>query len=180
MFTAAGLTTVAQAPVANFKATNVATGSAVSLADYANQNGVVLLFTSNDCPFDAYYHTRIKTLIETYQGKINFVLINSYLEPEESEEAMKAAYANWKITVPYLADKEQAALRALGARKSPEAFVLKSSKAGMVIFYSGAIDDSPQTAAGVDESYLKNAIDALLAGAAPVSPSRAVGCTIRR
>lgn len=176
----AGMAAAAQAPVPNFSAINVATGNSVSLNDYVSKPGIVLFFTSNNCPFDTYYRTRIKALVAEYQSKVQFLFVNSYLEPEENANAMKIAYSTWEVEIPYLADKDQVALRALDARKSPDAFLLKSSKSGFTIFYSGSIDDSPQVAAGVQKSFLKDAINELLNGAAPVPSKRSVGCTIRR
>ena len=171
----------AQHPVQNFTLPNVADGTTLSLEAYSNTAGVALLFTSNNCPYDHYYLERIKGLVNTYQGKIQFLLINSYQEPAESEEKMKQALGSWGISVPYLSDREQAAMTAVNAKKSPEVFLLKRDGKNHTIVYSGAIDDNPQVANAVVQYYLKSAIDKLVAGnKIDVTEVRAIGCTIRR
>ncbi len=167
----------AQTPVQNFTAENV-DGTAISLDRYNGAPGVVVIFTSNYCPYDGYYKLRIRDLIKSYSDKLPFLLVNSY--PEESLQSMKIAYGAWALPVPYLADKDQAAMEALGAKKSPEVFLLKSVNGKFVSLYSGALDDNPQAPEGVTAYYIKQAIDKLLAGQDVNMPSvRPVGCTIR-
>ena len=174
------LTGQAQTLVQNFTLTNVADGSSFSLEQNHPGTGLVLIFTSNTCPYDHYYTERLKSLIATYEEKIRFALINAYPDPEENAEKMKIAYGTWGVPVPYLADKEQAAMESLGARKSPEAFLLKHVNGKYSVVYRGAIDDSPQLVTGVKLYYLRAAIDQLLAGhKIELAAMRAVGCSIR-
>jgi hypothetical protein len=119
-------------------------------------------------------------LIATYQGKIQFLLVNSFVEPEESMDMMKEKYNSWGLSVPYLADKDQVVMGNLGAKKSTEAFLIKNAGGKYSLSYSGAIDDNPQVAQDAKQNYLKNAIDKLLAGQTPDAGVRAVGCTIRK
>ncbi len=171
----------AQTPVKSFTLTDVTSGSAVSLDNYASSSGVVVLFTSNACPYDSYYAERLTTLVNSYSGKIPFLLVNAHLDPEESEDNMKAKASSWSFKAPYLADKNQVAMGALSAHRSPEAFLLKHVKGNFVILYSGAIDDNPQEQGAVTAQHLKNAIDSLLAGKQGAHhQERAVGCSIRR
>jgi AhpC/TSA family len=178
---AGSLSLSGQTPIQNFTLTNVADGSVVSLEGFPTCSGMVIIFTSNVCPYDGYYTARIKHLVSTYQGKIQFLLINSYQEAEESADKMKAAYDKWTLPVPYLADKDQVAMECLGAKKSPEVFLLKSVIGKYTTVYSGALDDNAQASVAVTETYLRSAIDKLLAGQ-PISvvTARAVGCTIRK
>lgn len=170
----------AQKTIDNFTLTNVSDGVAVSIDEYKSMAGVVVIFTSNACPYDGYYLSRIRSLISDYEGKIKVLLINSHLESAESEDHMKSAYGKWGLSTPYLSDKDQAVLKKLGARKSPEAFLLKNIKGNFMVVYSGAIDDNAQMAHAVSQPYLKNAIDRMLAGqAVEMTSTRTVGCTIR-
>ena len=171
----------AQTPIQNFTLTNVVDGSKQTLENYANTVGVAVLFTSNDCPYDRYYLNRIKNLVNAYEGKIQFLLVNSYQEPGESEEKMKEAYGRWTLSTPYLSDKEQTLMGSLGAKKSPEVFLLKRDGKNYVIVYSGAIDDNPQVESAVNQQHLKIAIEKLLSSdKLEILTERAVGCTIRR
>lgn len=151
--------------------TNVATGQLVSVRDLKGAKAVVVIFTSNVCAYDEYYADRLKTLFKTYGATVQFVLVNSYLEPEETEEKMRSKYDLWAFDVPYLSDKEQAWMKTFGAKKSPEVFVM--DPAGTVI-YHGAIDDNPQLASGVKDHYLKKVLDGV-----KVPDTRPVGCSIR-
>ncbi len=180
-FVASFLSLAAQRHVQNFTLTNVADGNSLSLEAYSNSPGIAVLFTSNECPYDHYYLDRIKNLINTYQGKIQFLLINSYQEPEEAEEKMKEAFGKWGLNVPYLSDKDQTAMTSLGAKKSPEVFLLKHDGKNYTIVYSGAIDDNPQVESAVNQAYLKTAIEKLLSkNILEIQTEYAVGCSIRR
>jgi len=171
----------AQQPVQNFSLTNVADNALVSLEGFQSCSGIAVVFTSNDCAFDGYYIGRIKSLVNTYKGKIQFLLINSHSDPNEGADKMKAKYDSWGVAVPYLADKEQTAMECLGARKSPEVFLLKNTNGKYFTVYSGAIDDNPQVATDIKQNYLKDAIEKLLAGQKiDVANVRAGGCSIRR
>lgn len=170
-----------QQPIHNFTLTNVVDGGTVSLDGYPSCTGLVAIFTSNECAFDNYYASRIKSMVDRYAGKIQFILINSYLEPEESAEKMASEYQIWNLHIPYLADKDQTAMDCMGAKKSPEVFLLKNMGNKYVLVYSGAIDDNAQVPSDAKETYLVNSIDKLIAGQKiEVSSVRAVGCSIRR
>jgi hypothetical protein len=180
-FTVVSLELFAQQPVQNFSLINVADNNSVSLESFASSGGVVILFTGNECIFDNYYNTRVKSLIDAYKGKIQFLLVNSYVEPTEAIDKMKTKYSSWSIGVPYLADKQQTLMDALGARKSPEAFLLKNTNGKFSVVYSGAIDDNAQLAADVKQNYLRDGIEKLLVGKKiEVSNVRATGCSVRK
>lgn len=140
---------------------------------------MVVAFTSNECPYDAYYRDRMTQLERQFDGKTGFVWVNAYTEPEESATAMKSRPPSTRA--PYLADKDQKVMEALGARKSPEVFVLVPVSGGWKILYQGAIDDNPQVVNDVHEHFLEAAIEAAASHRLPeVTEERAVGCTIRR
>ena len=171
-------TCLAQPGIQNFSLTNVVDGKPISLDQYAS-SPVVVVFTSNECPFDNYYKGRIKEMISSYSGKVQFLLINSHPTPEESDEKMAIHLAD--LSAPYLADKDQTVMENFGAKKSPEVFVLKPAAGKFMMMYSGAIDDNPQVSTDVKQNYLKDAIDKVLSGQRiEVISNRAVGCSIRR
>lgn len=171
--------TYAQPTVLNFTCTNAIDGKSISLTQYKELAAVVVLFTGNECPYDNYYKDRIKQLINSYRGKVQFLLVNSYDDPQETVEKMAIHYTD--LGVPYLDDKVQVLMENFGARKSPEAFLLKPIEGQFVIVYSGAIDDNPQVATDTKQNYLKESIDQLLAGQPlEYTNNRAMGCTIRR
>lgn len=170
----------AQQLVTSFSLTDVNSGEEISLDKYASSPAIVILFTSNECPFDKSYAARIASLVTTYGDKVAFLLVNSHLDPLESEENMKKASATWRFRAPYLSDKKQVAMTALDARRSPECFVLKPAKGGFQVSYNGAIDDNPQTPEAVAAPYLRNAIESVLNNKPAPEPVRAAGCSIRK
>ena len=177
----AALVATAQNPINSFTLTDVVTGKTVSLDQFSSSLALTIIFTSNACPYDVHYADRLNELITTYSGKIPFLLINAHPDPEETPELMKVTATGWAYSVPYLSDKDQLAMDALDAKRSPEAFLLTHVNGAFVVSYSGAIDDSPQEPAAVTVRYLKDAIDALLAGKSTVATTvRAAGCSIRK
>lgn len=168
-------------PVQDFSLVNIADGKNTSLYGFKNCQAVAVIFTSNECAFDIQYRERIKALNEQYKGTIQFLLINAHLDPKENAKAMAQKYSSWALPIPYLVDKEQLALECLGAKRSPEAFLLKRTGTDYSVVYQGAIDDNPLVNTDVNNSYLKNAIDQLLANAKiETKSSRPTGCLIRR
>jgi peroxiredoxin len=169
----------AQQAVTTFQLTDVVSGTTVSLDQYAGK-AVVVIFTGNECPYDNYYRERVASLVNQYGSRAVFLFINSHLDPLEAEEHMKKKASAWGFRAPYLSDKSQAAIEALGARRSPEVFLLKSSNGQFTVFYNGAIDDNPQEAGAVSSQYLRDALENLLSGKPAPPAVRAAGCSIRK
>jgi len=166
--------------VQNFKLTNATDGKEVSLESYASSPGVVIIFTTNSCPYDGYYLNRIKSLAQ-FNSKVPVLLVNSSKEDNESVDQMKNYAEQCNLPVPYLADKDQKLLSSLGPRKSPEAFLLQKSGTDYKVVYRGAIDDNAQSEKEVRVSYLKDAITKLVAGQKiDVADVRPVGCSIKK
>jgi peroxiredoxin len=167
--------------LSSFSLKNVMDNSTVTLSDFTSKPGLVIVFTSVACPFDGYYTNRLKQLHSAYADKLPILLVNAYTESPEGEEWMTKAASASGLTLPYLADKEQLLMAQLSAQRSPEAFVLKNTNNQFSVVYHGAIDDNAQVETGVKISYLKDAMDALLAGKTPANTtSRPVGCYIRK
>ncbi|MEL7003713.1 MAG: redoxin domain-containing protein [Bacteroidota bacterium] len=167
--------------VKNFTLTNAVTNQEVSLSDFSDKKAIAIVFTSNICPYSVYYEGRITQLVSEYSSQgIQFLLINSHLEGKESVEEMANKISTWGMDVPYLADKDQKVLNQFGARKSPEAYLLRKGGNGFSVFYKGAIDNNPQVANDVKQPYLKMNIEALLNGGSPTKGSRPIGCSIKK
>jgi len=165
----------------DFSLTNVVNDHEVSLNTFPSCEGLVFIFTSNACPYDEHYRERIRKLASTYRDKVPVVLVNANVEPAEAIPPMKAKSRDYGVEIPYLADKEQVLMKQLGATKSPQAFLVKNDNGKFTVVYSGAIDDNAQVEADVRHSYLKDAIEALIAGnSIKTAEVRPTGCTIRR
>jgi hypothetical protein len=167
--------------VSNFSLPNVLNNQTVSLDTYPSCAGMLIIFTSNNCPYDDYYRNRIAKLAQTYQDRVPVLLVNSHTDPNESKENMSKKAKQLNISTPYLADKDQVLMASLDARKSPEAFLLKNENGKFTVVYRGSIDDNPQVEADVRKNYLQDAIDIMLTNQKIATAEvRAVGCTLKK
>jgi len=159
-------------------------GTKVSLSDYSDQKGVILVFTCNPCPFAKAYEQRIIALHKSYvdQG-FPVVAINPNdveISPDDTMEKMKARAEEQDYPFPYLKDETQEIYKAYGATKTPHIFLLQNEGGKFKVAYIGAIDDNAMDAAEVTSKYLESAIAALLSGSNPDPVStKAIGCTIK-
>lgn len=167
----------------NFKLKNI-DGKMVSLSDYNSSKGVVVIFTCNHCPYAVAYEDRIIALDKKYKKKgYPVVAINPndpVQYPADSYENMKKRAKEKGFTFPYLFDEKQEVFPVYGATKTPHVYLLKNQNGKFKVSYIGAIDNSAKDESAVTETYLANAIDALLANNTP-SPAetKAVGCSIK-
>ncbi len=159
-------------------------GSTVSLSDYSDQKGVILVFTCNPCPFAKAYEQRIIQLDHKF-AKQGFPVVainpnDPALSPEDTFESMKARAEEKEYPFPYLKDETQDIYKAYGATRTPHIFLLKNDGGEFKVAYVGAIDDNAMDASSVSQRYLEEAIGALLSGES-IEPAytKAVGCTIK-
>lgn len=170
--------------IPDFTLQDARTNASVSLADYSAKKAVLVIFTSNYCPFSKQYIERINAMHKTYAEKgVQLLLINSNSESdnqEESVEEMKKKATDHGFSFPYLADKDRVALDLFEATRTPEAFLLLPKGGAFELVYQGAIDDSPQLADQVHNPFLINAMEDVLAGR-KVSRNyvRPTGCIIK-
>ncbi|MBO9674865.1 MAG: thioredoxin family protein [Sphingobacteriaceae bacterium] len=156
----------------------------VSLADYKDAKGYIVVFTCNTCPVAKAYEDRIAVLNATYAAKgYPVVAINpndAGAVPAEGFEKMQALAAEKKFNFPYLLDPGHVVTKQFGATRTPHVFVLNKTGKGNVVEYIGAIDNDPEEANSTKIEYVKNAINELSTGKKPtVTATKAVGCTIK-
>jgi hypothetical protein len=167
--------------VGNFSLVNVLNDQVVSPATYPSCSGLVIIFTSNTCPYDDYYRGRVNKLSQSYQDRVPVLLVNPSPDPAESKENMVKKARQLNLSIPYLADKDQVLMSSLDARKSPEVFLLKNSGGKFSVVYRGAFDDNAQVEADVRHNYLRDAIDIMLTNQAIATPEvRPVGCNLKK
>lgn len=161
----------------DFKLKNV-DGKMVSLADFKDAKGYVVIFDCNTCPYSKAYNQRIIDLNEKYSAKgFPVITINANEGSGDSYSEMVRIANKKKYKFPYLYDESQDVAKAYGATNTPHVFVLSKD---LKVSYIGAIDDSPRNAAGVTKRYVEDAVDALLKGTTiPVTKTKAIGCGIK-
>ena len=151
-----------------------------SLGDYGGAPVLVLVQFCNHCPYAQAWEGRLIEIARDYAERgVAVVAISSNdvtRHPEDSFELMQARAEQRGYTFDYLYDESQEVARALGSERTPEAFLYDG---GRRLVYHGAIDDSRDETA-VTASYLRDALDAALAGEAPaVADTAPVGCTVK-
>src|SRR5210317_2193643 len=156
-------------------------GKQVSLSDYSDQKGVILIFTCNPCPFAQAYEQRIIQLHNTYSSQgYPVVAINpndDKVSPEDTFEKMKAKASEKGYPFPYLKDETQEVYQAYGATRTPHIFLLENKGGKFKVAYIGAIDDNAMDAQSVSKRYLEKAISAVQAGDKPEpATTKAIGC----
>lgn len=167
----------------NFKLKNV-DGNYVSLSDYSDEKGVIVIFTCNHCPYAKAYEQRIIKIDQQFDPKgYPVVAINPNdpkLVPEDSFENMKKRAENKNYTFPYLIDAKQEVYKAYGATNTPHVFVLKNNQGDFTVKYIGTIDNNYKNPDKVTKTYLADAVESLLNGKKPdPAKTKAIGCSIK-
>lgn len=167
----------------DFKLKNI-DGKMVSLSDYTDVKGYLVIFTCNSCPYAVAYEDRIIALDKKYKEMgVPVIAINPnnpQIQPKDSFEEMKQRAAEKGFSFPYLLDEGQEIFPQYGAKRTPHCFLLEKTEAGNIVRYIGAVDDNYQDAASVETTYVANAIDAMLAGKEiEVKNTKAIGCSIK-
>jgi len=160
-------------------------GNMVSLTDYTDAKGFIVVFTCNHCPFSQAYEDRIVALDKKYAPKGFPVIAINPTDPEKFEadsyENMQKRAKEKGYTFPYLLDKGQKIFPQYGATNTPHVFILKKTNAGNKVAYIGAIDDNARNPEAVQKRYVEDAVNALLAGKEiKVAKTKAIGCGISR
>lgn len=168
-------------PAADIKLTDVS-GKIVSLKNTVNKNGLLVMFSSNACPFVVKNQRRtIRVANLALKKQIGVVILNSneaQRGDEDSFEAMKSYAAEQKYDWPYVLDKNSAVADAFGATRTPECFLFNSDK---VLVYHGAIDNNASDEEAVTREHLILAMEEMLNGkSVSVPESKSVGCGIKR
>ena len=152
-------------------------GANHSLKDYKDAKVVVQIFTCNKCPVAIAYEDRLVEIARDYKDKgVKLVAINCNNADADKLPKMKERATAKGFTFDYLYDPGQKSGKAFGAKVTPEVFVLDANRK---IVYMGKIDDSWESPSDVKKAYLRDAIEAALAGKAPeVTETKAEGCGI--
>jgi len=151
-----------QAP--DFILLNTVTAEFNSLADLKGENGTLILFICNHCPYVIHINTALVQIANKYQAKgINFIAISSndiVKYPQDSPEKMKALALQENYPFPYLYDKTQEVAKAYAAACTPDIFLFDQD---LKIYYHGQLDNSrPNSDIPVTGKDLTYAMDVLL------------------
>lgn len=143
-----------------------ANGEKAALNDLRLENGLIVVFSCNTCPFvvgsssfqgwEKEYNSLKK---QAEEAKIGFTLINSNEAKrgdEDSFEAMKSHAKKMKYQMDYLMDVNSELANAFGAKTTPHVFMFDKN---MKLIYRGSIDNSWDTKRSSEDHYLLDAIN---------------------
>jgi len=152
------------------------------LNDLKGENGTVILFICNHCPYVIHVNPLLTKIALEYQKKgISFVAISSNdIEnyPQDAPHFMKQVAKKEQYPFPYLFDDSQKVAKAYNAACTPDVYLFDKN---LALVYRGQLDDSrpgnKKPLTGVD---LKNAIDSLLSNhKISILQKPSMGCNIK-
>lgn len=180
------ITNMAFAPqkqlVNDFSLMNV-DGNKVSLANYKDAKGFIIVFTCNHCPFAKLYPPRLNELNNRFKPLgVPLIAISStdtMMYEEDTYPNMVTKAKEEQFNFPYLFDEMQEVAKNFKAQKTPHAFVIWKENNNWVVKYNGAIDDNGMEPKQVSQQYVANAVNALLNGKPILTKeTKSIGCQI--
>jgi peroxiredoxin len=166
----------------DFSLPDVVSGNTVSLSDYSDKTGLLVMFICNHCPYVKHVRQELANLGKDYEGSgIGIVAVcanDSDNYPGDSPEAMKEEADNFGYVFPYLHDDDQSVAAAYTAMCTPDFFLFGSDR---TLVYRGRLDESrPDSGNPVTGNELRAAMDAVLARR-PVTEEQypSMGCSIK-
>lgn len=166
-------------------------GKTYALKDFAAAKVLVLVFTCVHCPTAILAQDRIKQLVNDYKDKgVAVVAISSsspkgvrldefgWTDLDDSFASMKIRAKDEGYNYPYLYDGDgtQAVCQAYGPAATPHFFIFDADRK---LRYEGRQDDD-ERGKNVKVSYVRDAIEAVLAGKEPpVTNTKVVGCSTK-
>jgi peroxiredoxin len=158
-------------------------GKQVSLSNYPDAKGFIIVFTCNHCPFAKLYPKRLNEMTAKYKKfGVPVIAISSTDTVTYEEDAyalMVQKSKKEKYKFPYLYDNNQTVAKDFKADKTPHAFVIWKENNAWVVKYNGAIDDNGFEPKKVENPYVMNAVDSLLANKnVSIKDTKSIGCKI--
>lgn len=160
---------------------NDAQGKRHSLVDHMRQNGVLVAFICNHCPYVIALADRLATDATILKSRgIGVVAINANdytAYPADAPDRMPAFSAKYGFDFPYLIDEDQSVARAYGAVCTPDFFGFNSEG---LLQYRGRLDDAGMNGTPDRTPELLNAMQQISeTGQGPQHQTPSMGCSIK-
>ena len=165
-------------------------GDMVTLDGIKKQNGCLVIFSCNTCPFVVGNEERA---MEGWQGryneikeycdkyKIGMILVNSNEAKRNNGDNMDDMIdqvTEQNFTATYALDENHQLADAFGAMTTPHVYLFDGN---WILRYKGLIDDNYEQANKVKEPYLKKAIKSMAKGKEiETASTKSIGCSIKR
>ena len=166
----------------DFSLPDTVSGDVVSLADYSDKKGLLVMFICNHCPYVKHVRQELARLGNDYSDSgLGIVAISSNdidAYPADSPEAMKTEAETFGYSFPYLYDETQVVAASYTAMCTPDFFLFGTENK---LAYRGRLDESrPDSGIPVTGKELRAAVDAVLAGDSPSDQQLpSMGCSIK-
>ncbi len=166
----------------DFTLPDTVSGKDLSLQDIATDQGTVIMFLCNHCPYVIHVNEEIVRIAKDYQAKgIGFVGISSNDAdnyPMDGPELMKEHAETVGYNFPYLYDESQEVAKIYDAACTPDFYIFDGEQQ---LYYRGRIDSSrPGNDTPLNGHDLRQALDDMLAGKpAPEKQYPSAGCNIK-
>lgn len=166
----------------HFSLKDTITGKTVSIDSYKGNQGLLVMFICNHCPYVKLIKEALVKYAADYMDKgIGIVAISSNsveTHPQDGPDKMKEDAEKFGYPFPYLFDKTQEVAKAYKAACTPDFFLFDEKHE---LFYRGQFDDSrPNNGIEPTGSDLRNATDLMLEGeSSPENQIPSIGCNIK-
>ena len=157
-------------------------GNTLTYKDIRGENGTVIVFSCNHCPYVIHVNSQIITIANEYMPLgVGFVAISSndvVNYPEDAPDKMAIVAKVLKYPFAYLYDETQDVAKSYDAACTPDFYVFDSDDK---LVYRGRIDDSrPKNDKPLTGKDLRLAIDLMLRDEAPLTKQYpSAGCNIK-
>ncbi len=159
-------------------------GQRYRLADVCGDNGLLVMFICNHCPYVKAILPRLvddaRTLIELHDIGVVAIMANDPADyPEDSFDNMIEVARQYDFPFPYLLDASQAVARAYGAVCTPDFF---GYNARLELQYRGRFDSAgrqPSPPADNRHELLAAMQHIATTGSGPADQIPSIGCSIK-
>lgn len=167
---------------ADFSLPDVVSGRTISLATFAADPVLLVMFICRHCPYVKHVQQELARLGSDYTrrgaGVVAISANDASTHPEDAPDSLRDMAVSLGFAFPLCHDERQDAAKAYAAACTPDFFVFDRARR---LVYRGQLDDSrPGNGKPVTGADLRAALDAALAGAA-INPTQSpsLGCNIK-
>ena len=166
----------------DFLLKDVVSGDALSLRNFADKKGLLIMFICQHCPFVLHVESELAQLGQDYvpQGLGILAISSNSIEthPQDSPDKLREQVKRAGFNFPYAYDETQEVAKGYTAACTPDFFLFDKSRK---LVYRGQLDDSrPGNDKPVTGKDLRAAIDKVMAEEpVPEAQKPSIGCNIK-